>query len=120
MSLRRPAAFVCLLLLTTGLVAGTAGSVPEQASEQGELPSHGPDPKSMYRPGRERVAAEFAVDAPADRTLTPWDGQTFNQDQPDGALTGLPTIHMIYLHPSDKPSRFPQFAAMFQADAKQA
>lgn len=119
MPFSRPVVFASLLILGVGLIGGgTAGSVPEQASDQGELRSHGPDPKSMYKPGRERAAAPFAVDAPADRTQTPWDGQTFTTDQAD--LTSLPTIHMIYLYPSDKPSRFSQYAAMFQADAKQA
>ena len=119
MSLRRPAAFVSLLLLVVGLIGGgTAGSVPEQASDQGELHSHGPDPKTMYKPGKAPAAAPWEVDAPAAWAASEWDGAVNDKDQPD--QTTAPTIHLVYVHPSDKPSRFGQFAAMFQADARQA
>jgi hypothetical protein len=50
-----------------------------------------------------------------------WDAAQYDglaPDQPD--LLATPTIHAIYLHPSNGHSRFGQFAAMFQADAAQA
>jgi len=52
---------------------------------------------------------------------TPWssadyDGKQFGADQAD--TTTLPTIHAVYLYPSDAPNRFASFAAMFQRDAR--
>ena len=116
----RPAAFVSLLLLAIALVGGgTAGSVPGQASDQGELHSHGPDPKTMYRPGRAPAASPFAVDAPApwDPAST-WDNVEKTTDQAD--VTSLPAVHTIYMYPSDRTSRFSTFGDMFEADAQQA
>ena len=118
MGSRRPLVFLALFLTAAAALAGTAASVPDQASDQGELRSHGPDPKTMYKPGQKPVPATFAVDAPAAWHPSEWDGAAHTTDQAD--LTTLPQIHMIYMHPSDKPSRFGQFAAMFQADIKQA
>ena len=114
----RGAAFLSVLLIGAALVAGTAGSVPDQASDQGELHSHGPDPKEMYRPGRAPAASAFAVDSPAPWAPATWDDVGVATDLSD--TTSQPTIHMIYVHPSDKPSRFSTFGAMFEADAKQA
>ena len=114
----RPLAFVALFFLGAAALAGTAGSVPEQASDQGELHSHGPDPKSMYKPGKAPSASPFAVDAPAAWSASTWDDTAFTTDQPD--TTSQPTVHMIYMYASDKASRFSTFGAMFEADANQA
>ncbi len=81
--------------------------------------THGADSLALDPRGRV-PAATYAVDT----LLTPswtkadYDGKTFSSDQPD--LTDLPTVHALYVHPSDKPSRFEEFAAMFQADARAA
>jgi hypothetical protein len=82
-----------------------------------EPKSHGPDTKALDKRGR-TPAATYAVDNHAPWSASEWDGQTFTSDQPD--TTSDPTVHAIYLYPSNKPSRFSQFAAMFQADARQA
>ncbi len=60
---------------------------------------------------------------PSSWALPPWsasqyDGLAPTTDQPD--LTSLPSIHAIYLYPSDAPSRFGQLAAKIQRDARQA
>src|SRR5687767_9498178 len=47
-----------------------------------------------------------------------YDGVAVSADAAD--LTSLPTIHAVYLYPSDAPNRFGQFAAMFQRDARRA
>jgi hypothetical protein len=47
-----------------------------------------------------------------------YDGATLPSDAPD--LTMLPTVHAVYVYPSDGSSRFLQFAAMFQRDARRA
>src|SRR5688500_5446895 len=82
-----------------------------------EPKSHGPDTTALDKRGR-TPAATYSVDNHAAWSASQWDGQTFTSDQPD--TTTDPTVHAIYLYPSNKPSRFSQFAAMFQADARQA
>jgi len=47
-----------------------------------------------------------------------YDGVAATADVAD--VTSLPTIHAVYLHPSDAPSRFGRFAAKIQRDARQA
>jgi hypothetical protein len=47
-----------------------------------------------------------------------YDGELRSADAPD--LTALPTVHAVYVYPSDGRSRFLQFAAMFQRDARRA
>ena len=110
-------------LLPVALVAGLAGeaaSLPPQASPVGEehAHTHGPDGVGLDPRGRTPAAAPYDVDAPAPWTAAQYDGQVHTTDQPD--LTTLPTFHAVYVHPADKPSRFGQFAAMFQADARDA
>ena len=108
------------LSLVTGL-AGEAGSLPGQASPVGEehAHTHGPDGVDLDPRGPAKApAASFDVDAPAPWHPSEYDGAVFTTDQPD--LTTLPTIHAVYVHPADKPSRFAGFAAMFQADARDA
>jgi hypothetical protein len=64
------------------------------------------------------VGSTFEVDQRAPWVASEYDGQQFTADAPD--LTTLPQIHAIYLYPSDATNRFASFAAMFQADARQA
>ncbi len=81
--------------------------------------THGPDSLALDPRGRV-PAAPYAVDT----ALTPswnkadYDGKGFTSDQTDP--TTLPTVHALYVYPADKPSRFLDFAAMFQADARAA
>lgn len=111
-------------LLPVALVAGLsgeAGSLPSQASPAGEehAHTHGPDGVDLDPRGRATApAAPYDVDTAVPWSASEYDGGVFTTDQAD--LTSLPTIHAVYVHPADKPSRFTQFAAMFQADARDA
>ncbi|MBW3576007.1 MAG: hypothetical protein KY450_14440 [Actinobacteria bacterium] len=101
--------------------AASADHLPDHASPVGEAHTHGPDGLDLDRRGRQRPgapAATYSVDDHAAWTAQDYDGKAFTADQPD--LTSLPTVHAIYLYPSNAPSRFADFAAMFQADAAQA
>ena len=111
------------VLLVMGL-SSEAGSLPDQASPTGDehAHTHGPDGIDLDPRGRGHAgtaaAGPYAVDTAVSWSATQWDGSVFTTDQPD--LTTLPTFHAVYVHPSDQPSRFKQFAAMFQADARDA
>jgi hypothetical protein len=105
--------------LVAGL-SGQAASLPPEASPVGEehAHTHGPDGLALD-PRGPAPAAAYAVDAPAAWDASEYDTTTvFTEDRPD--LTGLPTFHAIYMYPADQPSRFSTYAAMFQADARQA
>lgn len=76
---------------------------------------HGPDgPELDHSP----VGPQWEVDLHAPWAASEWDEAEFTADQPDS--TALPTVHAVYLHPLDQPSRFQEFAAMLQADARDA
>lgn len=109
-------------LMPVALVAGLSGeaaSLPPQASPVGaeHARTHGPDGLALD-PRGPAPAAPYAVDALAPWDRSEYDGVAFTADRPD--LTTLPTFHAVYLYPADQPSRFEQFAAMFQADARAA
>ena len=106
------------LALIAGL-SGQAGSLPPQASPVGEehAHTHGPDGLALD-PRGPAPAAAYAVDAPAAWHPSEYDGKAFADDQAD--LATLPTFHAVYVYPADQPSRFSTYAAMFQADARQA
>lgn len=111
------------LVLVVGL-SSDAASLPDQASPVGEehAHTHGPDGLDLYRPGRgprpEAPAASFDADATAPWSSADYDGVANPTDAAD--LTTLPTIHFVYVYPKDRASRFTRFAAMFQADARDA
>ncbi|MBD0349296.1 MAG: hypothetical protein ICV59_09095 [Thermoleophilia bacterium] len=63
-------------------------------------------------------AALADVGPAAPWTVAEYDGVALSADALD--TTTLPAIHAIYLHPSDAPSRFATYAAMFQRDAREA
>jgi hypothetical protein len=66
-------------------------------------------------------AAPYAVDAHAPWSASQWDGKTFTTDQADVAgRIGDPQVHAIYVYPAKAASRYATFAAMFEADARQA
>lgn len=110
-----------------------ASALPPQANDRGEeranenAQTHGPDGRDLDgrgrggKPGTDpgvAPAAPYDVDTRAPWTPSQYDGKEFATDQAD--LTREPQFHAIYVYPSDRPSRFQQFAAMFQADAAQA
>ena len=122
---RRTLLAAAAALLGTAVVSLPAGAdhLPPEASPQGyaHAHTHGPDTVDLDPRGRRpgvAPAAPYEVDAYAPWSSTQYDGKAFTADQPD--LTTLPTVHAIYLYPRDRSSRFTQFAAMFQADARQA
>ena len=118
---RRVAVTAALALMLLVLVLpGEASSLPEQSSPVGRehAHTHGPDGLELYRPRGQAPAAAYEVDATASWAASQYDGQVFAADQPD--LTKLPTVHFVYVHPSDQPSRFATYAAMLQADARDA
>ena len=91
--------------------------------------THGPDGKDLDYKSRGRgkggstepevaPAAPYAVDTPAAYSASEYDGLAPTVDQPD--VTSQPQFHAFYIYPADRASRFSQFAAMFQADAKQS
>lgn len=111
--------FAASLAVLSGGQPSLAVPLPPQASPEAALRTHGPDGIELDRRGRPTAAAPYAVDDPAAWDKAEYDAQALTNDaQPD--RTDLPTLHAIYIHPSDKPSRFSQYAAMFQADARQA
>ena len=101
------------------LFTAPVGAIAPQANEQGHLHSHGPDGTALERNGR---ALELATVGPAPAwSADEYDGAVRTTDAPDLANPSvLPTIHAVYLYPSDAPSRFSTFAAMFQRDARAA
>jgi hypothetical protein len=112
------------LVALGGATAGPAGSLPSQASPTGQehANSHGPDSIDLDARGRGKpgvvAAAPYAVDAHA-----PWSGGQWTGGTPTGDVaddTTLPQFHAIYMYPSNGTNRFGTFAAMIQADARQA
>ncbi len=120
--IRGLATLAATLVASSLLAAPAAQALPPQASEQGHAHAHthGPDSVDLDPRGKKTApAAEpYAVDAKAAWSTTQYDGRVLTADAAD--LTTLPTIHAIYLYPSDRSSRFSTYAAMFQADARQA
>jgi hypothetical protein len=105
-------------LVALAAVPPAAMALPQHADEQAVEHTHGPDSKALDRRGRSPAAAPYEVDAHSPWAASEYDGQAFTTDRAD--LTSLPTVHAVYLYPSNAPNRFLQFAAMFQADARQA
>ena len=111
-----------LVLGVLGTIEG-AGGLPSQASPTAEdaIQTHGPDGLDLDARGRGRpgaAALNYDVDAHAPWQASQWDGAAFTTDQPDTASG--PQFHAIYMHPSGTASRFGTYAAMFQADARDA
>lgn len=116
---------LCLALpAVAGATMGVASGLPEQASDTAfERATHGPDGLDLDARGRGRpgavAAPPYDVDAYATWSSTEWTGGAPTVDQSDDLGT-LPQFHAIYLYPNGSASRFSQFAAMIQADARQA
>lgn len=105
--------------VTTGATAGA--SLPEVANEQGHAhATHGPDGLALDRRGR-TPSATYSVDNHQAWNSCEYDANGFTTDQKDlDELAGLPQVHAVYVYPAKTTSRFATFAAMFQADARQA
>ena len=108
---------VAAALILAALVpaAAAASGLPLQAAP--EAHTHGPDGRNLDRRGL-AAAEPYDVDAHAPWSASQYDGRALTADAAD--RTTLPTVHAIYVYPSDGANRFAQFAAMFQADAVQA
>lgn len=110
---------VWVALLALLLAAVAFGATPAiGAADDKEPKSHGPDGLDLDKRGRKTPAATYDVDGHAPWSASDYDGRTFTTDQDD--LTTLPTVHAIYFYPANSSSRLTKFAAMFQADTRQA
>ena len=115
-------------LLNVGTSVVSAQTLPPQAPPVAHEHTHGPDGLDLDARGRPAPAAPpYDVDRHADWSSNQHDGQPYTSDLGDGDRVGLAMFHAVYVYPSDKPeyaqgtgSRFSTFAAMFQADARQA
>ena len=117
------ASVVWLLSLTPS--GSSAQTLPSQASPVANEHTHGPDGLDLDRRGRPTAAAPpYDVDMAAPWSTADYDGLAPATDQADGVRTTLPMFHAIYVYPSDKKdyptTRFAKYAAMFQADARDA
>jgi hypothetical protein len=116
--------FVVLSMVALAALGGTASGLPDQAPPIAveNSQTHGPDGLDLDARGRGRPGAAalgYDVDFQVLWNATDWKGGTQTADvEPDD--TTLPQFHAIYLYPSNASSRFNQFAAMIQADARQA
>ena len=107
-------------LWLVGSALTTSSSAHHVRPEHSHAPTphtHGPDRKSLD-PRAKAPGATYDVDAHATWSASEYDGKAFTTDQRD--TTTLPTVHAVYMYPSDGANRFSKFAAMFQADARDA
>ncbi|MEA2475821.1 MAG: hypothetical protein QOC87_20 [Actinomycetota bacterium] len=109
-------AFVLVLGLIDTVAAGPPAGPPPM-SEEAILHSHGPDgPGVDLNPHAGPNFDPSATWSPSD-----YDGQIWTKDAPDITDPSiLPSVHAIYLYPSDAASRFLQLAPMMQASARRA
>lgn len=117
----RPALAVAVLTAALFGSSHAASGLPDQAAPGGDehAHTHGPDGVELDRRGRVAAGEPFEVDAHAPWSWNEYDAGIYTDDGPD-RYAGMAQVHAVYVYPSDKPSRFGQFAAMFQADARQA
>jgi hypothetical protein len=123
--LRLAALLVPVLLLSLG--GGAGASLPPVANDEAHAhATHGPDGLALDKRGRKpgAVAAEpSTVDLHAAWRSCEYDGASLPADYTAptaGQIETLPQVHAVYVYPAKTTSRFPQFAAMFQADARQS
>jgi hypothetical protein len=122
--LRLAALFVGVLVVALG--GGAGASLPPQANDEAHAhATHGPDglalDKRGHRPGP--VVAGYSVDNHAQWRSCEYDRASLLADyvlQTVGQTETLPQVHAVYVYPAKTTSRFLQFAAMFQADARQS
>ena len=114
--------FVVLSMVALAALGGTAEGLPDQAAQTAVEHTHGPDGLDLDARGRGKpglaAAPPYAVDAHAPWAATEWNATQTSADVADPNT--LPQFHAIYLYPSNGVNRFAQFAAMIQADARQA
>ena len=107
-----------MLLVAIGLTASAAALAPVHAAQQPSV-YHGHADGHAHADGAGVFAAgPLPYPARGGWDTTQHDGVALATDAPD--LTTLPTIHAIYLYPSNAPNRFAQLAAKFQHDARRA
>lgn len=76
---------------------------------------------ALAAPATEPVATSYATltaQGTAQWQPSDYDGQVWTQDAPD--RHELPVVHGVYVFPSDRPSRFADYAAYFQAEQRRA
>lgn len=114
------AASVLAAAAATG--AAPASGLPDEAAPAGHqhAHTHGPDGIELDRRGRVSAAEPFEVDAHAAWNAGQYDGAANTVDVKPDAYGLLAQVHAVYVYPSDRASRFSTYAAMFQADARQA
>ena len=116
------ASAICLLGVAPA--GSSAQTLPSQASPVATEHTHGPDGVELDRRGRPMAEAPYQVDAHAPWSASDYDGLGPTTNQSDGIRAGLPMFHAVYVYPSDKKdyplTRFKTYAAMFQADARDA
>ncbi len=121
-----------VLALGLGVTASPSGAappaaLPEAASDigRGHAHTHGPDGLDL---DRRRKPGTATVAQPIDETLTDRAWETTEEplpqvgtDQPDReGLAGLPSVHLVYIYPSDLRTPRTKFLNMFEADARAA
>jgi len=120
--------FALLLVVPLATPPSASGAPADQAAPTAHDHAnhhHGPDGMALdrrqFRGAKAAQAATYEVDAHADWSKVEWDGNAFTADQRDvDGQAGQKQVHAIYVYPARAQSRFLQFAAMFQADARQA
>ena len=105
--------------LAVPATAGPAAEPPAGVQADGHGHVHGDGP-GLAKQGEVYEGGDIGS-APLSWNPSQYDGKVFTTDAPDlPAQVGLPTVHVIYLHPSDTASRFAEFAAYFQAASREA
>lgn len=102
MKLKLPAFGAVTALVVAGAVVAATGSPAVPVAPSSEVSTHG---------------AEIGT-APVTWTAADYDGVALTADAPD--LNDLPKVHGVYIHASDQPSNFVEFAAAFQAEQRRA
>ena len=124
---RRRLAALLPSVLVVALSGGADAALPPVADDSAHAhATHGPDGLALDKRGRRpatAVGAPYSVDNHAGWQACQYDGTSLLADytlQTVGQSETLPQVHAVYVFPAKAKSRFLQFAAMFQADARQA
>ncbi len=113
-------------VLVVSLSSGAGASLPPMADDEAHAhATHGPDGLALDKRGHRHnpAVARYSVDNHAQWRPCEYDGASLLDDyilHTVGQTETLPQVHAVYVYPADTGSRFPQLAAMFQADARQS
>ena len=123
----RLAALLPPVLVVSLSAGGASAALPPMANDLAHAhATHGPDGLALDTRGRHPGAvavAPYSVDSHAGWRACEYDGASPLADytlQTVGQSETLPQVHAVYVFPAKAQSRFLQFAAMFQADARQS